>query len=343
MKVAKRKNNKPSKNKSKMSLADVGTFTNVPAKFGSGSNSVTIRHRELIGPVDIDSVYSNQLSLAINPGLLGTFPWLARVASNFETYKFQMLQFEYEPSCAATSTGNVYMAVDFDVSDPDPITEREISSFAGSVCTQSYGRARMDCPTSRMGGLGIERYIRSTLTLPANQDNKTYDVGKLIVGTVGSLALGRAGLVWVSYVVQLITPGIPTDLAYEESARIVSGGTITRANPFGDAPVVSQALSPPINSVETKTAFFNDPGQYIIDYRLSGTGLTGNAPDLSASHDIVSNRLGGIVNAAATEQWERVLITTLAPLAEFIIDCTAIATTVTGGVYRISPYKYSLS
>ncbi len=62
-----------------------------PPKFTSNENkenSVSVQHREYIGDVLGSQDFRIQ-EFALNPGAVGTFPWLSKLAVNFKCYCFK--------------------------------------------------------------------------------------------------------------------------------------------------------------------------------------------------------------------------------------------------------------
>jgi len=320
------------------------SYVSRPPSFYSKGNSVVVVHRELLGSVTSSVAYGNTVSKVIQPGLKTTFPWLANVAINYEEYRFHKLRFMYEPSCSSATAGQVFLAVDFDVTDPAPGTEMDISSYAGAVASQPYGRMFMDCPPNRLMGLSSVKYIRP-YALAANEDQKTYDCGNLYVGVVGCLdGVTHLGTVWSEYTVELITPGRPTDLPYESSAKITSGGAVSRPNWMGDSPTIVQGAANPVNvSTTNGTIYFSEPGNYKLDSAFVGTTFTDGAPSTAGSTVSSFARIAGIVNAAATNLWEVWEVIVSEPGQKLIVDFTAVAATLTSSAIRLSSYKNSLS
>jgi hypothetical protein len=83
-----------------------------------------ITNREYIG--DVISANPNTFSYTtypLNPGQNATFPWLASIASNFESYRFRGLVFEYKSMSADalnsvnTALGSVVLSVQYDAAN----------------------------------------------------------------------------------------------------------------------------------------------------------------------------------------------------------------------------------
>lgn len=164
-----------------------------------------ITHRELAFNLlssSSNSVFYSQ-SASINPGLSAMFPWLAGVANNFEQYRFHKLQFHYITRTTTTTTGDVYLAIDYDASDTIPSSEQQVSSYTGVVSGSVWSLFTFVANKDRSF---LSRYVRQG-AVPTGTDVKTYDVGNLIMASVdvnsGSAPIGK---VWVEYTVELINP-----------------------------------------------------------------------------------------------------------------------------------------
>lgn len=72
-------------------------------------------------------------SLPINPGQVSTFPWLARIAGNYESYRFESLRFCYETEAPSSLGGTLVLAVDYDAKDPSPSSKQQALMYRSSV------------------------------------------------------------------------------------------------------------------------------------------------------------------------------------------------------------------
>ena len=93
------------------------------ARMKNAGAGMRVTHREYIEDVTFggSGLYLNVIAEPINPGNRLLFPWLASIASRFETYRFNSLKFIYEPQCGTDTDGTVMIAVDFDAIDPPPV------------------------------------------------------------------------------------------------------------------------------------------------------------------------------------------------------------------------------
>jgi hypothetical protein len=231
-----------------------------------------IVHRELIGSVTGSVAFAIAFNLALNPGINTTFPWLSGMASLWEEYQFSKLRFCYETRTGTATPGSVLQAIDYDAADAAPTSEQIISSYQGavegapwitSICCDARG--------SSLSGFAKRRYLR-TGALANNQDIKTYDVGNYFLATVDGTAVGW-GKLYVEYDVTFFIPQLPSAGPLPLGGSFTAGGTMSAANPLGDAPV-SDAGNLGITVSAASVVTFLRTGTYLVCLRSVGTTLT---------------------------------------------------------------------
>jgi hypothetical protein len=175
------------------------------------NGDIMVTHREYIGEIAANaggppSTFSLQ-SFSINPGLTAIFPWLSKLAQNYESYRFEKLKFCYETESPSTLGGTLVMAVDYDSLDASPTSKQQAMAYRASVRSAPWNDC---CHTSVAEDLHKlkSNYIRSLISPPpVNSDLKTYDIGNLFVITQGiSTASATCGELYVEYSVHLLTP-----------------------------------------------------------------------------------------------------------------------------------------
>jgi len=201
-----------------------------------------VAHREFITDVKCTSDFVNGL-ITINPGNPAAFPWLSRVALNFEEYSFKSLEFEYKPTCgsAIASTNNamgtLILAAQYDSYDTAFATKVEMEAYMGAVSGSPAKRHLLRCSTNtRHNPLGVY-YVRNNDSSTGG-DTRMYDLGAVNVATVGMQADSiTIGELHVRYVVDLFKPKIPKELSVGTTSHIHewSAQSASAANPFGDA------------------------------------------------------------------------------------------------------------
>jgi len=198
---------------------------------------VRIHHMEWITDLAPGSAAFSSTAYPINPGVGTLFPWLASVASRFDSYRFSNLQFSYEARASSDTVGTVSIAVNYDASDAAPTSKAELNSLETRVDTVPWQCAAIRCVPSELDGTILKHKVRQGL-IP-NTDVKMYDAGNLIVVTSGvTISPAFLGEIWVTYDVELFSPL----LADSFGGTIVSGGSLTTTNVLGTASVPSGAL-----------------------------------------------------------------------------------------------------
>jgi hypothetical protein len=167
------------------------------------NGDVRIVHRELVADIN-GAVLFSTIQESINPGLNSSFPWLSRIANNYESYLLNGLNYCFETSSATTFTGQVMLTVDYDPSDSAPTTKIQASSYRGTVTASPW------CPTCHVS-LKSDLHKRKTFFIrsggiPPNEDICLYDTGNLFVCTYGQASTALVGELWVEYDVKLMTP-----------------------------------------------------------------------------------------------------------------------------------------
>jgi hypothetical protein len=213
----KKKNNKPKPKKQAKPQQKLLVVQNTPAPVSKGvrgsipdakfsatrGGKICVRHSELLGTVSSSSDAFAVTAFPINPGLSNFTGWLSNVAKNYESYRFKKLRFRYIAACPTTVSGQVYVTVDFDASDPVPLTEQQISYYEGTRYSSPWNHQEYVCTASNLSKRK-SYYVRSK-PLGANQDVVLYDTGNLFVATTGT-GSNSLGKLWVEYEVEFETP-----------------------------------------------------------------------------------------------------------------------------------------
>jgi hypothetical protein len=177
-----------------------------------GENCIRIRHKEYIGDV-LSTTAFTLMSMAINPGLSASFPWLSFMAANYQEYYFAGLLFSFVSTSADalnstnTALGKIIMATDYNASDvtfinPQQMLATEFSNYGKPAENLLHA---VEChPGSRPTKW---QYIR-TAAVGAGRDPRLYDLGNFQIASQGMQAAANIGGLWVSYDVILCKPVI---------------------------------------------------------------------------------------------------------------------------------------
>lgn len=201
--------------------------------------SVTVRHREFIGPINGSTGFKVAYRLPINPGLSGTFPWLSRMAGSFQEYSLKGMVYHYVPTSgsAVASTnsalGSVMIQTSYRSSDSAPTSKVEMLNeyWANEVVPCDTMCHPIECDPKE-NPFAIH-YVR-TGPIPSGEP-LMYDQGVTFVCTQGMQATNQVGDLWVTYEVELKKPIVSSNVTELQGyyASKFAGGTNTAL--FGGA------------------------------------------------------------------------------------------------------------
>jgi len=286
-------------------------------------------HRELLSSVTGSVGFTTQTTIALNPGLIASFPWLATMAQAWQKYRFHKLRFCYYTRTGSNVPGSCMLVPDYNAADGAPVSEVIASSFDDVAEDAPWKDITCTLAQKRMSG--PDHHFVRTGALAANLDIKTYDVGNLFVCTVDGTAVNW-GKLWVEYDVEFFIPQLPPAGVLNTNGGAFTGAnTQTAANPFGTAPTVhANSLNVAMSNASVLT--ITNPGDYLLSFDYVGTGIT--AVTAAALVNATSLLQSSVINSAATGADGMFAIRTTAPNATCAFAVTA--TTVTTALLYVA-------
>lgn len=194
-------------------------FVNYTASMKNSSRSdgsIIVSHREYIGDINTEIVNNSFVisnSIQVNPGLFQSFPWLYRIAQNYESYTFKKLAFEFQTASSTLSQSSILMAFDYDPADPAPSSKIEMMQYHSACRTQVWNSLICAADSKDLKKFAKEKYIRSG-PLPAGQTIQNYDVANFYLAYTSSTSSSFAGELYVTYEVELQTPQAQSPASY---------------------------------------------------------------------------------------------------------------------------------
>lgn len=209
----KRKKEKPSNSGMMNPLVGVAaayaSLQNFPGK-GNKNRSRRIVNKELVAPLSGTSGFTAS-KYSLNPGIVGTFPWLSTIAADFKQYRFHRLKFHYITRCGSSTAGSMILSPFYDPKDPAPTTETQATDTQDAVEDAPWKDFCCALDINALFELGPRKLIRSSIT---GGDLATYDCGNLFACTTDGSATNW-GKLWVEYDVELFVPHTgPPDYTY---------------------------------------------------------------------------------------------------------------------------------
>jgi hypothetical protein len=261
-------------------------------------DSARIIHKELVAKVTGTANFTVGTTIALNPGLASSFPWLSTQAAAWETYRFNKLRFCYHTRTATSATGSVQLVPDYDAADAAPASEFIAASYEDMQEDAPW--KDLDCVLrpDAMFPMGPKKFVR-TEALSANQDIKTFDAGNLFVCTTDGSAQ-TWGLVWVEYDVSLYTPQQPSS-GFAASQHITASVPTSAAMlPSG---VISAGSTTFVNVPVAEVIAFQSAGRFLVEYHATATTSVTQtaAPTISSGGGslVTTFGLGGTGNFVA--------------------------------------------
>jgi hypothetical protein len=212
-----------------------------PPQFASGRN-VRVAHREYLGDI-IGSTLFTKTTYELNPGDAETFPWLSRIAPNFEEYKFHGLVFEFKSTSATalnstnTALGTVVCATQYDSVEPGFNNKREMENHEFASSTMPYQSVLHGVETKpKYTSISTNLYVLSG-PQPPDTDIRLYNLGKFTIATVGMQAACTIGELWVTYDVEFFKPQLlpsgSTNIYAHYSNTTNDSSSCNSLSPFG--------------------------------------------------------------------------------------------------------------
>jgi hypothetical protein len=181
---------------------------------------------------------------------------MAGIANSFECYKILSMSFEFVSIAATSERGRIALAFEYDALDANPTNKVDLFQIAGASEANVWSSTSLQVkPSSK---------LFTRVGTVASSDLKTYDHGKVIAGVSNTATAAVVGELFVTYVIELITPQ-PSKCAGAEVTAPV--GAITAALPWTGA-TIQGAL--PI-TMTNGGPLFPLPGTYIVGYTFNAS------------------------------------------------------------------------
>ena len=221
--------------------------SNSPAISGT-SNGIRIRHREYISSISIHNAgfevwnagersYGSPMILPINPGDGSMFPWLSKIAPNFEFYQFSNLKFQFSSSVSSFTSGSLMMSPEFDPHNAgvEATTLNVLLNKQSAITGNVWADFGVTLPKTNLA----KKLVRAQHIHSRTREHlRQPDVGHLYVGlyNVDSAQSLPYGELFVEYDVILT---VPNQTGKNVKSSIVQYGVdspeqVTGSGPIGD-------------------------------------------------------------------------------------------------------------
>jgi hypothetical protein len=218
----------------------------------------------------------------VNPGQVGTFPWLSKQAAQWEKYRWEYLEFYYKPEVSAFATqgqsGKVILSMDYDASDAPPSNKQQAEDTDPHTDAMPYEDLLLALDPRQMFEMADSKYVRPG-GLPGSSDIKTYDSGNITVSTIGNTNTSLLGELHVRYAVVFEVPVLETSpggsvAANNQVALFTSAAPQTLTTGVAAQMLLATATANGLGAVNTAGSILLPAGNYLIDYVDEATAAT---------------------------------------------------------------------
>lgn len=183
--------------------APTAVATVMRQSYATSLQNYTVSHREYLGDL-VGSTGFAVTSYSINAGRADVFPWLSKIALNFEMYSFRTLKFALKTQSPTTTRGSMILAIDYDPTDPAPDAKLDLLQYAGVTRSPPWSDCSFTASVKDMRRL--PKYLVSAAPALVTSDQRLQDVGTLFIATQGQADTSTIAEIWCEYTVDLITP-----------------------------------------------------------------------------------------------------------------------------------------
>lgn len=246
-----------------------------------GEDSIRVKKREYIAQIDAFQTFTN-LQIPIQPGLDTSFPWLSRIAANYEQYHINGMVFQYvstsSDAIASTSDlglGTIALATDYDAQDPAFVNLPQMlgSMFSNSGKPSENIMHAIECAPNEQAQ---KLYYVRTGDVPSGADIRLYDLGTFQIATDRMPGdYDGAGQLWVSYDITFTKSVQNNQLGFDintDHFELVAPSQ-TSSNYFGTSRTAKEESNLGCSVTNNQIAFPStlSSGYYLIMYTSVGS------------------------------------------------------------------------
>lgn len=263
----------------KIPAAQAVTNTSGAPKFmTTADNTITVRHREFVSVVAGTAAFT-AASLPVNPAQARLFPWLSRIAGQYQKYRVNRCVVQWCPIAGTDRDGTVAIAHSPDPLSDVPSDKQALYSIAGCREGALYVN-NIKCDLGRSGWL----FTRPKIDYSG--DLKTYDYGQVIYATSDCESTAAMGQLFVDYEITFADPAVnelgPMAVKYYNAATWsidvltdnVYNGASDTLHTASTYPVVGPDLAYFNATGGTNRIYFRRPGQYLVNFIWGNSNTT---------------------------------------------------------------------
>lgn len=182
---------------------------------------VNIEHTEKVATIYSTTEFAVQ-RFEVTPE---AFPWAKPIALQYDYYVFDHVEYRYVPSCGTTTSGNVFMAYDYDPADPTPLSDEEMTNCETNATTPMFTAAKLSAHKPRLH-VQSKYYCGGTTPIQLRQPAAFY------LATAAATLPVLAGTLYVSYTVRFVSPQPPSRSSTSLLSQDPGAFTSSSVRPF---------------------------------------------------------------------------------------------------------------
>lgn len=242
------------------------SFSKRMAFSSSKSNSMrSVYKREFICSINGTANFA-VISRFINPGLKESFPWLHKIAADWQQYRFKSFRAIYITRSGAQTSGSLILSPEYNVNEGAPENEQEAVDTQDAVEDVCWKEVCSELDTSAMFGIGPRKQVRRG---PISADLSTYDAALLSVCTVGMATDNvQVGKLYFEYEVEFYVPQ-STQSALPQQNRVTQMNIVPQSLSSGQTETfnVDFIVNPlGLTQIGNKGPILFPSGNYRVDY-----------------------------------------------------------------------------
>lgn len=251
---------------------------NIPSVIATTEGGVHICRQEYLGTVVSSTGFTN-IQYYLNPGLPSSFPWLSKLASNFQQYRLRGMIVTFksqmtEAVASYASLGSVAIAVNLNAADRACTSQIEMEQL--KYCAVSKASEDIVAPVecARSQGSNVN-YVRSA-AVPNNASIIDYDHGLLQIATNGCPTAGVIlGRVYISYDVELLNPRMVMTSTGIAAYRLTAPTTTDYLGTLAGMVKVTDTIGLTFTSPNNQIFFpIGTYGSFLVHYQVTGASTT---------------------------------------------------------------------
>lgn len=192
------------------------TVAQVPVMHSSGE-AFRITNREFLCDITGTEGFFNR-EFYLNPGNDVTFPWLSRVAANFQQYEIMGCMVHYRPTSSSVNPsggsvalGTVIMTANYNCTEPPFTNKPEMEANVWTISGRPSDAMTLPIECASHMSTLTDLYVRNG-AVPGGTDPHFYDFATVQIATSGTSAAATLGELWITYDIVLIKPIIKNDV-----------------------------------------------------------------------------------------------------------------------------------